>query len=233
MNEEVQILSEHGDQTLDHPHTTLAVRAPEEISHEDDHLSHAEKRLAVIIEQILPGKLWGHSVRSLIWNPVFALVPTFYLDRFSDASSALVEGFWLVAFLLGFPHAGYTALEIKHYFMPNDGVAERRTLGQLLFFGGTGLLGGALAVWYVASGGDVLAKRFDLPTVPVMAALALVGSAGTVVGLQDVLVMDVVLRPVRVLRATANSFLRWRWLRVTLPWAALQLALAAGLRALR
>ncbi len=94
------------------------------------------------------------------------------------------------------------------------------------------MLGGALAVWYVASGGSVLAERFNLPVDPVMAALALAGSAGTVVGLQDVLVMDVVIRPARVLRAAANSLLRWRWLRVTLPWAALQFALAAGLRAL-
>ena len=185
-----------------------------------------------LADSVLPGVLWGHAVRGLVSNPVFALLPLLYLELFDRFRSPL-GALWLAAFVLGYPHAGYTALEIRHYFLRYDGVADARTLPQLLFFSAYGVVGGALAVWYVERGAAVLAGRSGLPVHLVMALLALGGAVGTVMGLRDVLVMDLALRPGRVIRAAAGALLRWRWLRFTMPWAAVQLALAEGLRALR
>jgi hypothetical protein len=171
-------------------------------------------------------------VRGLVWNPVFALLPAFYLKRLAAAGSRPAAAGWLVAFLVGFPHAGYTALEIRHYIVL-DGVADGRTRAQLGFFGSYMVFGGALAVWYVERGASVLGTRLRLDPRALMAPLSLAGSAGAVMGLQDVLVMDIALRPRSVLRAAAGSVLRWRWLRLTLPWAAAQWLLARALHFFR
>lgn len=181
-----------------------------------------------------PGILWGHSSRGLIWNPVFALLPWFYLERFTRASSSFAVAFWALAFVLGFPHAGYTALEIRHYLLPHDGVADRRTRSQLAFFSAYLVLGAALGVWYVERGAAAvsISTGSGLDDHLLMALLAWTGSVGAVMGLQDVLVMDLVLRPHRVLRAAVNSHLCRRWLWITLPWALVQFLLAEALRTL-
>ncbi len=179
-----------------------------------------------LADAVFPGRLWGHSVRGLVLNPVFALLPLLYLDRFGSATWVPVEAFWLTAFLLGFPHAGYTALEIRHYFDRFDGVADRRTLAQLLFFSSYLVFGAVLAGAYVELGARALGARLGGPVPGFALLLAVLGSVGAAMGLQDVLVMDIVLRPARVLRVLASTLFRWRWLRVALLWTAVQLLIA-------
>lgn len=177
----------------------------------------------------MPWVLFGHGVRGLVWNPVFALLPLFYLDRLARAESAPWQLFWLLAFILGLPHAGYTALEIRHYIDRDDEVAGARTTQQLLFFSSYLVFGVALSTWYVYSGGEVITRLLGLGRGTAMLGLAAAGSVGAIVGIQDVLVMDLVSRPALVLRSILNSLTQWRWLRIILPWTALQLLLALGL----
>ncbi len=183
-----------------------------------------------LANRLYPGTLWGHGTRGLVWNPVFALLPVLYLERFASSDGAPAI-FWLLAFFLGFPHAGYTALEIRHYFQRDDGVADSQTWSQACFFGAYAVFGGALAAWYVARGGGVLGERLSINPYILMPVLALAGAVGTVMGLQDVLVMDLLVRPSRVLRASVRALTSWACLRITLAWALLQLALASILRA--
>lgn len=187
--------------------------------------------VASLVDRLHPGTLWGHSTRGLVWNPVFALAPLFYLNRFLGASSGLAEAFWLAAFLLGFPHAAYTALEIRHYTMSRDGTADERTRAQLLFFSMYGLLGSVLAVWYIERGASALAERSGFDHHLLMCCLALAGSVGAVMGLQDVLVIDILLRPLKVARAGIATLFSRRWSRLTLPWALAQWSLAEALHA--
>ena len=194
--------------------------------------SRAGSLIGDVVQRFSPGVLWGHSIRGFIWNPIFALLPLFYLSRFTVASSSPAATFWLSAFILGFPHAGYTALEIRHYISRDDGVADGRTRLQLGFFSLYFLFGGVLAVWYVQRGAAVISERLGVSPYAVMFPLALAGSVGAVMGLQNVLVMDIALRPVAVLQAAARSLLCWRWLRITLPWTVLQLVPALALHAL-
>ena len=191
----------------------------------------ASDGIAALAERLHPGKLWGHGLRGLVSIPVFALLPLLYLWLLAHSSGA-ASALWLVAFLLGFPHASYTALELRHLLHAHDGEADARTMQQAAFFGVYGLFGTALAVWYVLEGAPVLSQKLGLDARLTTGGLALAGSVGAVMGLQDVLVMDLLSRPTRVLRAGAHTLTRWRWLRVTLPWTALQLALASLVRAM-
>lgn len=188
----------------------------------------ARDGLVELNERLLPGKLWGHGARGLVWNPIFALLPALYLVRF-EATSGLVSYFWLLAFVLGFPHAGYTALEIRHFFY-FDGVADSRTWRQAVFFAAYGLLGGGLAVWYVVRGSSLISQRFGLESYPLMLLLSVGGSVGAVIGLQDVLVMDLLLRPGRVLRAGIRALSHRRWMPLTITLLLSQFLLALAVR---
>ncbi len=186
--------------------------------------SRARNGLVQLNERLLPGTLWGHGTRGLVWNPIFALLPAFYLQRFGHTSGP-TSYFWLFAFILGFPHAGYTAMEVKHFF-DHDGVADARTFRQGVFFASYGVLGAVASVWYIARGAEVIGVRFQVAPMLVAIALALAGSIGTVIGLQDVLVMDLLLRPGRVARSALRAISQRRWLRLTLTLATLQLTVA-------
>jgi hypothetical protein len=177
-----------------------------------------------VAERLYPGTLWGHGTRGLVWNPIFALLPAWYLERLAD-TSGLVGLCWCAAFLLGYPHAGYTAFELRHYVLRRDGVADARTWSQACFFGAYGLLGSGLAGWYVARGAGVIGGKLSVAAPMLMPVLALAGGIGTAMGLQDVLVMDLLMRPERVLRAATRALTKGPWLWITLGWAAVQLAL--------
>ncbi len=133
---------------------------------------------------------------------------------------------WLSAFVLGYPHALYTALEMRHVLGTSDHIVGPRTLGQVTCFGGQALLGGVLAVWYTGYGAVVLAGRIGHDLHAMVAVLAVGGSVGAVVGLQDVLVVDVLLRPVRVVNAAMRALTHAQWLPVTVPTAIGQALLA-------
>ncbi len=184
------------------------------------------RRLQWALRWFATGTLWGHGVRSLIGNPTFALLPWFFLERFAAASGPPISWLWLCAFVLGYPHALYTALEIRHVFETRDHGAGRHSLGKVICFGGQAVLGGGLAVWYVAHGADVLADRQGQDVHALVAGLALGGSVGAVVGLQDVLVIDVLLRPGQVLRAGKQALLSRHWLPVAVPTTCGQAVLA-------
>lgn len=183
--------------------------------------SRARNGLIDLNERLLPGSLWGHGTRGLVWNPIFALLPAFYVQRFSHTTGA-VSYLWLAAFILGFPHAGYTAMEVRHFFS-RDGVAEARTLRQGVFFAAYGVVGAVASVWYVARGAELIGDRFHIAPTLIVIGLAFVGSVGTVIGLQDVLVMDLLLRPLRVARSALRAISQRRWLRLTVALTLLQL----------
>lgn len=166
--------------------------------------------------------LWGHGARSLALNPVFALLPSAYIYT-AQWTTGATSVFALGAFCLGFPHAGYTAFEVRHYFARSDGVADDRSAAQALFFGAHAVVGGALAIWYVAVGARVLSERFRLDPMPVTVALSVLGSVGAVMGLQDVVVADIIARPRLVLTAAVRAFREPTWARVTVPSALAQL----------
>jgi len=184
------------------------------------------RRLLRAVWWLARGTLWGHGVRSLVGNPIFALLPWYFLERYAASSASLVSWLWLCAFVLGYPHALYTTLEIRHLVEARKESAGRRTLGQLACFGGHGLLGGVLAVWYVAHGAVVLAERLGQEVHAMVVVLAVGASVGAVVGLQDVLVMHVLLRPGRVLRASVRALTSPRHLALTTPTAITQFLLA-------
>jgi hypothetical protein len=196
----------------------------------NDYRERTRVGIAGLADKLYPGTLWGHGVRGLVWNPVFAVLPLFYLDRFAAASGP-AAAFWLCAFVLGYPHAGYTALEFRHY-LRRDGVADARTPAQAVFFGVYALLGCGLAAWYVAQGAVVIGQAVGVGRTPLLLVLALGGGVGTVMGLQDVLVMDMVRRPGRVVTGAVAALAEPRWLRITLAWALVQLASAALMRSL-
>lgn len=209
----------------------LSEPAPRDGKRMDPTRARGGDAFAGLIGKLSSKKLWGHSARGLVWNPIFALLPWFYLNRFA-ASTGLPSAFWLSAFVLGFPHAGYTAAELRHYTRPNDGIADGQTWSQLAFFLAYGLVGGALAVWYVASGAGTIGARFGWSPHVLMPALALAGSVGAVMGLQDVLVVDLAVRPIKVAQAALASLLQPRLMKLTIPWAATQCLMAEALHAL-
>ena len=187
--------------------------------------SAVQRRIERIAERVHKRALWGHSSRGLVWNPIFALLPLYYLHRLERSTTPPSEALWLLAFLLGFPHAGYTAMEVRHY-TELDGVAGGRTCGQLLFFSGYLVMGLGLSTWYVTKGGWVLAEKTGLDARPVRVGLTISGAVGAVVGVQDVLVMDLVLRPGKVLRAAIGAVADPRLMWVAWGYALLQLAVA-------
>lgn len=184
------------------------------------------QRLPHLIGWLATGTLWGHGVRSLIGNPIFAVLPWVFLELYAVTLAPPMSSLWLSAFVLGYPHALYTALEIRHVVGTSDHIVGPRTLGQVTCFGGQALLGGVLAVWYTGYGAVVLAGRLGHDLHAMVAVLAVGGSVGAVVGLQDVLVVDVLLRPVRVVNAAMRALTHAQWLPVTVPTAIGQALLA-------
>lgn len=184
------------------------------------------QRLPHLIGWLATGTLWGHGVRSLIGNPIFAVLPWVFLELYAVTLAPPMSWLWLSAFVLGYPHALYTALEIRHVLGTSDHIVGPRTLGQVTCFGGQALLGGVLAVWYTGYGAVVLAGRLGHDLHAMVAVLAVGGSVGAVVGLQDVLVVDVLLRPVRVVNAAMRALTHAQWLPVTVPTAIGQALLA-------
>ena len=184
------------------------------------------QRLPHPISWLATGTLWGHGVRSLIGNSIFAVLPWVFLERYAATLAPPMSWLWLSAFVLGYPHALYTALEIRHVIGTSDHIVGPRTLGQVICFGGQALLGGVLAVWYTGYGAVVLASRLGHDLHAMVAVLAVGGSVGAVVGLQDVLVVDVLLRPGRVLDAIVRAVTPAQWLPVTAPTAIGQALLA-------
>ena len=81
----------------------------------------------------------------------------------------------------------------------------------------------------MAAGWEALSGGLGLPLHAAMGLLALGGAVGAAVGLQDVLVLDLLVRPRKVLRAALAALLTWRWLRLTVPWTLMQLALGEAM----
>lgn len=185
-----------------------------------------------LADRMFPFKLWGHSVRGLIGNPTFALLPIFYLNRFVQTQNTPFEVLWFALFVLGFPHAGYTALEIRHFLERGDGVAEGRTVKQFVFFSGYFVFGVTLSVYYIDQGSVLMEQRFGIDLHVTTMSMALIGSIGAVMGLRDVLVMDLLLCPVRTLKVAASSVLQSRWMKLTISWMAIQFLLVELARSL-
>lgn len=178
-----------------------------------------------IVDRFLPGKLWGHSLRGLIGNPAFALVPILYLNWLSGARFGVLQVLWLIAFLLGFPHANYTALEVRHFLRKGDGIAEARTVPQLLVFGSYFVFGNLLSVYYVDRGAVIMTSALGIDMHLLTLSLALLASVGAVMGLRDVLVADLVARPIWAIQVALSSLYQARWAWLVWLWALTQFAI--------